>query len=273
MSHKLTLTCVLAHPDDESLGMGGTLAKYAAEGIATSLITATRGERGRLGNRRKQLNPQLVGKIREKELKAASKELGIEEVNLLGFMDGELDEADSKLAIGRIAAHLRRIQPDVVLTFGPEGGYGHPDHIAISQFTTAATICAADPDYSLPEKEEKRLRSHRVAKLYYMAWTEKKWAAYQAALKTLAATVDGIERQATPWPDWAITTLIDTKEHWPTVWRAVSCHQSQMAIYERLEELPEEHHQALWGSQEYYRVFSSVNSGRGLETDLFEGLR
>ena len=60
---------------------------------------------------------------------------------------------------------------------------------------------------------------------------------------------------------------------WTTAWRAVSCHQTQMSIYARLGELSEEHHRALWGTQEFYRVFSCVNGGRARETDLLEGLR
>ena len=86
-------------------------------------------------------------------------------------------------------------------------------------------------------------------------------------------TVDGEERQAVPWPDWAITTVLDTREVWPAVWRAVSCHKTQMSIYRKLGELPEEHQRSLWGTQEFYRVFSSVNGGRARESDLFEGLR
>ena len=77
---------------------------------------------------------------------------------------------------------------------------------------------------------------HAVSKLYYIAWPESTWAAYQAAFKKLTSTVDGVERQATPWPDWAITTVIDTRDVWPTVWRAVSCHESQMPAYERLND-------------------------------------
>ena len=76
-----------------------------------------------------------------------------------------------------------------------------------------------------------------------------------------------------PWPDWAITTVVDTRAWWPTVWRAVSCHESQIAAYERLAHLSPEHHEALWGWQSYYRAFSLVNGGRERETDLFEGLR
>ena len=97
------------------------------------------------------------------------------------------------------------------------------------------------------------------------------WAAYEAAIQKLTSTVDGVERQATPWPDWAITTAIDTRHVWNTVWRAVSCHESQLGAYGRLKDLSQEHHEALWGRQSFYRVFSAVNGGRARESDLFEG--
>jgi LmbE family N-acetylglucosaminyl deacetylase len=272
VSNQLKLMAVLAHPDDESLGIGGTLAKYAAEGIATYLITATRGERGRFCDAKESPDPRIVGKTREGELLAAAKELGLREVQFLDYRDTELDQVDPREASGKIAAHLRRVQPHVVITFGPEGAYGHPDHIAISQLTTAAVVCAADPDFQAPGGFSQAL-AHRVSKLYYMAWPKDKWDAYQGALKTLKSRVDGVERQVNPWPDWAVTTIIDTSAFARTAWRAISCHKTQMATYKKLEHLPEEQHRALWGSQEFYRVFSLVNGGRKRETDLFEGLR
>ncbi len=261
--------CVLAHPDDESLGTGGALAKYAAEGVATYLVTATRGERGRFGDSKESPGPEIVGKTREAELMAAAKELGLKEVRFLDYPDGALDKVDTAEAIEKIAGHLRRVRPHVVITFGPDGAYGHPDHIAISQLTATAIVCAADPLFGPGVIGE----PHRVAKLYFIAWSEKKWAAYQAALRKLVVTVDGEERQVVPWPGWAITSVIDTSRVWPTVWRAVSCHKTQMTIYRKLEELSEEHQRSLWGTQEFYRVFSSVNGGRAQESDLFEGLR
>jgi LmbE family N-acetylglucosaminyl deacetylase len=262
--------CVLAHPDDESLGTGGTLARYAAEGVATYLVTATRGERGRFGESKESPGPEIVGKTREAELLAAAEVLGIREVNFLNYLDGALDQADSAQAIERIAHHLRRVKPQVVITFGPDGAYGHPDHIAISQLTTAAIVAAADPSF---DPGPPIAVPHRVSKLYFIAWSAAKWTAYQAALKKLVAKVDGKERQAVPWSDWAITTVIDTSLVWPVVWRAVSCHKTQMSIYRQLGDLPEEHQRSLWGTQEFYRVFSSVNGGRARETDIFEGLR
>jgi len=265
---RFKLMCVLAHPDDESLGMGGVLAKYAGEGVETYVVTATKGERGRSGSK-EPLTLEAVGHLRAAELRAAATELGVREVSFLGYCDGELDRANPAEAIGKIVAQLRRVKPEVVLTFAPDGAYGHPDHVAICQFTTAAVICAADSDYQDPD----RRASHRVSKLYYLAWRKDKWAAYQAALRKLVIVVDGVERQATPWPDWAVTTVIETGEFHAQVWRAVRCHQTQMEIYRQLSHLSDEHHRSLWGSQEFYRAMSLVNGGRRLETDLFEGLR
>jgi LmbE family N-acetylglucosaminyl deacetylase len=269
----LKLLAVLAHPDDESLGFGGTLAKYADRGVETYLVTATRGERGRFGSLGKNADPVEVGRVRESELRAAAAVLGVREVVLLHYPDGAVDRVESAKAIRDIVAQIRRIRPHVVLTFGPEGAYGHPDHIAVSQFTTAATVCAADAAYGIhDESPGDPLPPHRVQKLYYLAWRNKRWEAYQAAFCKLTSMVDGVEREAIPWADWAVTTEIDTSLSWPTVWKAVCCHHTQMSIYQQLEDLTEEQQQALWGSQEFYRAYSSVNGGRQLETDLFEGI-
>ncbi len=270
MTSPLRLLCVLAHPDDESLGTGGVLAKYGAEGVETYLITATRGERGRIGNERP--GAAIAAPIRERELRGAVDALGVRELHLLGHLDGELDGVEPDAAISKIAALLRRIRPQVVVTFASDGAYGHPDHIAISQFTGAAVLAAANSAYrppggDLPESP------HAVSKLYWFVTTPSKWAAYQWAFKELVSEVDGVQRRANPWPDWSVTSRIDTREHWQTVWRAVQCHQSQISNYERLAELPPDLHEALWGTQTLYRVHSLVNGGREVETDLFAGLR
>ena len=266
---------MLAHPDDESLGVGGTLARYASEGIETFLVTATRGERGRFqGIRPGEPNhpgAAALAEIRERELRQAAAVLGVREISLLGYADQGLDRTAPRLVIGAIVSALRRIRPDVVVTFGPDGAYGHPDHIAISQFTTAAIVAAADAAFS--GDEAGAAEPHAVSKLYYMAWPEAMWRAYEAAIGVLTSTVDGIERHAARWPDWAITSVIDTAQSWPIVWRAISCHTSQVTAYERLGTLPPNQHEQLWGRQCFYRAMSLVNAGRRRETDLFEGLR
>lgn len=260
----LRLLAVLAHPDDESLGVGGTLARYAAEGIATYVVTATRGERGRFyDNRARPSDDADVGRVREAELRAAAADLGVAEVAVLGYGDGALDRADPREAVGRIADHVRRIRPQVVVTFGSDGAYGHPDHIAICQFTTAALVEAAGASRA----------PHQVAKLYYIAWPERIWTLYQTVFKRLVALVDGVERQATPWPEWMLTTRVDARAHWPQVWKAVQRHRTQLAIYDRLHALTPAQHETLWGEQHFCRVLSRVNGGRQQETDLFAGLR
>jgi LmbE family N-acetylglucosaminyl deacetylase len=264
------LMAVMAHPDDESLGVGGTLAKYASEGAEVFLLTATRGDAGRYRGYRpgepQHPGAEALAEIREAELRAAASELGVREVSLLDYKDQQLDRAAPQEVIAGIVRQLRRVQPDVVITFGPDGAYGHPDHIAICQFTTAAVAAAAS--LAFPEAG----RPHLVSKFYYIAWPQSAWTAYQAAFRKLVSTVDGIERQAVPWPDWEITTVIDTRNFWPTVWQAISCHDSQVSAYEALKSLSPEDHESLWGKQSFYRVFSVVNGGRARETDLMEGI-
>src|SRR3712207_3832534 len=109
----LKLMCILAHPDDESLGTGGTLAKYAAEGVDTYLVSATRGERGWSGPEQENPGPAALGQMREAELRAAAAVLGVRQVDFLDYIDGDLDRADPAEAIGRIVACLRQVRPQV----------------------------------------------------------------------------------------------------------------------------------------------------------------
>jgi LmbE family N-acetylglucosaminyl deacetylase len=264
----------VAHPDDEALGFGGVLAKYGEEGVETCLVTATRGDRGRYFghtmDRPEHPGRQALAALRERELHASAAVLGVREVALLDYEDGRLDQAEPGEVVGHLVRQMRRFRPDVVLTFAPDGAYGHPDHIAISQFTTAAIVATADPAFG--NGVTVLGAPHAVSKLYYLAWTEPEWAAYQAAFKRLVFTVDGVVRQAVPWPEWSLTTVIDTRRWWPVVWRAVSKHESQVGGYAALSQLGPEHHEGLWGRQSFYRAFSLVNGGRQRETDIFEGI-
>src|SRR5579884_952109 len=269
MINNLKLLCVLAHPDDESLGNGGILAKYAAEGVKTYLVTATRGERGWTGERREYPGKEALGKRREAELRAAARVLGLCRVEFLDYVDGDLDQAAPTEVVAKIVEQIRSVKPDVVVTFGPDGGYGHPDHIAISQFTTAALVEAATP--SAPSHRD--LTPHRVSKLYYMAAPKTLLLAYQSVFGELVMHIDGQERRGVGWPEWAITTHIATSAYRQKVWEAILCHESQLMVYRQLEQLSQDSHSPLWESQTYYRAFSLVNGGRQVEDDLFAGLR
>lgn len=156
---KKTLLSVLAHPDDESFGMGGTLAKYAASGVVVHLICATRGEAGEVDQEYLE-GYSSIADLRVDELNCAVKELGIEPVHLLDYRDsgmtGSVDNNNPQALInapmdqvaGQIADFIREIKPQVVLTFDPIGGYRHPDHIFIHEAATRAFKLAGDTSYS-----------------------------------------------------------------------------------------------------------------------------
>ena len=266
----LKLMAILAHPDDESLGIGGTLARYAAEGVETYLVTATRGERGWIGEPSANPGLRALGEIRERELMAAASVLGLKKVDILDYVDGDLDQAEPMGITSKLVGIIRSVRPDVVITFGPDGAFGHPDHIAISHFTAGALVNAADSRYVDVTGSSS---AHRVAKLYHKIWTAEEDAVFEAAFGDVEMLVDGTERRAIGWPVWSITARIDTADYWETCWQAISCHRSQLRVYDDLLALPEEQHRTLWGNQGFARAFSLVNGGRAVERDLFEGLR
>ena len=154
-TEKRKLLVVMAHPDDETFGTGGTLAYYASKGVEVHLICATRGEVG-------DIEPELlegfdsIADLRENELRCAAETLGLAKVHMLEYRDsgmpGSIDNVHPKAlaaapieqVAGEIVRYLRELKPEVVITFDPIGGYHHPDHIAIHNATVKAFYAAAD---------------------------------------------------------------------------------------------------------------------------------
>lgn len=128
---------IFAHPDDETFCAGGTLAKYAAGGVEVMVVSATRGDAGQIRDARLATR-RTLGDVRDRELRAACEALGVQHVECWDFLDGMLREADPRELRGELVDLFSGFRPDVVLTFGDDGAYGHPDHIAISHATTAA---------------------------------------------------------------------------------------------------------------------------------------
>ena len=149
---------VLAHPDDESFGMGGTLALYAQKGCDVYLVCATRGEVG-------DVDPALmqgfssIAELREGELRCAAKHLGLKNVFFLDYRDSGMPGSPDNLhpdaqvahpveeVAGKVVKFIRELKPDIVLTFDPIGGYRHPDHIHIHNATVMAFEKASDPSF------------------------------------------------------------------------------------------------------------------------------
>jgi LmbE family N-acetylglucosaminyl deacetylase len=154
---------IFAHPDDETFCAGGTFARYAERGAEIMVVSATRGQAGQIrdaavGNRR------TIAAVREAELRLACERLGITKVRCLDYVDGTLADAEFSALVDEIAEVICEFEPDVVITFGPDGGYGHPDHLTISAVTTAACQRTVGPG--------RRGRTvtrplHRPPRLYY----------------------------------------------------------------------------------------------------------
>lgn len=156
---------VFAHPDDETFCTGGTFAKYAEAGAEIMVLSATRGEAGQIRDSRVATRRTLP-QVREAELRLACKRLGVEHVQCLDHVDGRLCEADPERLVGEIVRAIRSFRPDVVVTFGPDGGYGHPDHIRISEATTRACLDAAVPA-RFPEHRAEGFGPHSQVRLYH----------------------------------------------------------------------------------------------------------
>jgi len=173
MTEKKTILAALAHPDDESFGMGGTLALYASQGHNVYLICATRGEAGTVDPHHLE-GYGSIAELRESELRCAAGHLGLTGVFLLDYRDSGMPgmeanqhpQAQINAPIDEVAEkvlrYIRELKPDVVVTFDPIGGYRHPDHIHIHQATVLAFENAANPDYH-PESGP----PFQPAKLYF----------------------------------------------------------------------------------------------------------
>ncbi len=268
MTGSLRLMAILAHPDDESLGIGATLARYASAGVETYLVTATRGERGWTGPEESFPGLAELGRIRTAELACAAQALGLRRVDYLDYIDGELSQADPIQAIVKIVCLLREVRPQVVISFAPEGAYGHPDHIAISQLTGAALACAANPNYPAP-----CLEPHQVLKFYYFVNDAQHVADYTSLIGGISMDVDGRRREAVAWPDWSVNARIQGAAQVAMVRQAILCHKSQLAEYGGLERLPEDDWLRVSGENQFIRVYSLAGNPPAVERDLFEGVR
>jgi LmbE family N-acetylglucosaminyl deacetylase len=220
--HSLVLLSVFAHPDDEAYRPGGTLALLAQRGVRVHLLTATRGESGSCGD------PPLcradeLPVMRERELRCACAALGIEPPHLLDYQDGHLREADPEEIVAQILGIVDEVRPQVMLTFGPDGLSGHPDHIAIGQ-------CAA----------EAFRRADEVAALYTVA-----------VPRSLAERLDMKRVQAVP--DEAIALSVNVSTVWETKLVAIRCHATQLSSSPMMH-APVERQRLFFGTEHFVRA-------------------
>jgi LmbE family N-acetylglucosaminyl deacetylase len=161
----MRLLGLYAHPDDETFCSGGTFARYAEQGAEIMVVSATRGQAGSIRDV-EVATRRTIGQVREAELRRACARLGVRQARCLDFLDGALAEADREALVGALTAAIRAFRPTTVFTFGADGGYGHPDHVALSAAATEAWERAGNAT-QFPEQIAAGLTQHQPGSLYY----------------------------------------------------------------------------------------------------------
>jgi len=220
---------VFAHPDDETSCAAGTFARYAREGVAVYVVTATRGEQGTLGTHGQRVTRHDLPRVRDAELRAVLRMYGAEPPIFLGYRDHDVQQVDRDELVARITAIMQAIQPDVVLTFGPHGLSGHPDHLAVHQATVAAF-------------HQYRQTTAAEPRLYYKALLPD-------AVKTLGLTLEG--------PEVEPTLMIDISAYKALKVRALRTYKTQEDA-QRLADLFE---RTPWAVEAFHQAYPPVPVG------------
>jgi N-acetyl-1-D-myo-inositol-2-amino-2-deoxy-alpha-D-glucopyranoside deacetylase len=296
------LMLVHAHPDDETIGQGATMASYAARGTQVTLVTCTLGEEGEV------LVPELahlasdrddtLGRHRITELANAMRELGVTDHRFLGgagrFRDtgmvwheqghatagddvkeGTFWRADLLEASDLLVEIIREVRPQVLVTYDQFGGYGHPDHIQAHRVATYATSLAAVPSYR-PELGE----AWDVAKVYWGAMSESRMREGLRALRAAGDTTsfEGMDPEGPlpgfVVPDEQLSAVVVADDFADAKLRAMRAHATQIAVDGPFFALSNNIGNQVWGT-EFYRIAKGRRgplNDDGLETDLFAGL-
>ncbi|UCH85209.1 MAG: PIG-L family deacetylase [Candidatus Latescibacterota bacterium] len=254
VTNKKTILGVFAHPDDESMGPGATFAKYAAAGHRVAFATATDGGAGRLFDKRPQDNYELR-KLRRQETTAAAQTLGIEFLGFMGLQDGVLERVnvlDIELEIVRI---IRKVKPDVLVTFHGSGISHHPDHRVMALALIGAFLGSGRVGWYKSALID-ALPPHQPSKLYYYT--------------IMRSMIDRIDwpRDVYASPDDEISTIIDTRDTADIRWKAIKDHKSQGGgpPFEVLYEA------GIFEREAFVRIFPTWVKGSAIESDLLDGL-
>ena len=308
---RLTLMTVHAHPDDETIGTGGLMARAVTEGRRVVLVTCTRGEQGEIvvADMDTPDNHRRLGEIRATELEAAMAELGVTEWENLGYRDsdmmgrvGNLDprsfwQADLDEAAGRLTWLVRRYRPHVMTTYNAYGGYGHPDHIRTHDVAVRAFARAGDPAWypqqlapehggTGPAEADGGLAPWAPLKLYEQAIPASVRMAMKERMEAIGeksfwSEPEGAsEEELAQWreaiakmlvPDESITTWIDVSDVVDRKWAAIGKHVTQMAQDNFFIRFGLDGWREFWSKEALILVESRIPAARP-ETDVFEGL-
>jgi len=251
------VVAVVAHPDDESLIAGGTLALAAAAGARTGVVSLTRGELGPIADPALATG-ETLGASRERELRAAGSILGVSSTTCLRWPDGELPWIDHDRAADEVAAALEPGLPTAILTFGDDGLYGHPDHAAAGMI---ASLAAGRAEASSGEE----------VTVYEAAWLADVVPALVDAVREqgLPADLWGVDPRAFGSDDVRATLVVNVRGVLGRKLAALRAHRTQIGGHHLLASLPDEIADRFL-HEERWRL-TSERDGRGILERLFDG--
>ena len=285
MTDPLCLLAIYAHPDDEGLATG-MFVRYRAEGVHVVLVCATRGEEGEIAPG-VDATPETLGSVREQELRSAMEHAGVNEIHFLGYRDsGMVDTAPNKRpdnlhnapldeVTGRLVQIIRESKPQVLVTFDPSGGYGHPDHIKIHLATMEAFERAGDPK-AYPEQLVNGTQPYQPLKLYWNAFSREffqELARYFKEQGIDTSEFGTFDPEKRGMPAGRITTSMDVSPYLADKERAWASHASQHNPNSLFGRVPPELLRT-WQSRENLELAKTrLPRVEGIEDDLFAGIR
>jgi LmbE family N-acetylglucosaminyl deacetylase len=263
----LCLATILAHPDDETFGAGGTLIKYTDAGIVCHSLSLTRGEAGQSGRAgAPPILPERLGEIRAAELAESGRRMGLASTTAFSYPDGKLAEAPADAVVRDIVRWLRKSRPDIVITWGPDGGYGHHDHIAAGDLALRAIALAG------VARHEPELGDHvHVRRCSQMIVTAEVFDRLREMTPDFAAYMDTLATKPRRWERSSLGAVIDIRAVADRKWHAMQAHATQQQDLDRFEQFRGEVDFART-EESYIRAFPEAG-GPPLETDLFAAIR
>jgi LmbE family N-acetylglucosaminyl deacetylase len=263
------LLVAIAHPDDETLGVAGTMARFAEQGWGVTLVCATRGEVGEISDP-SLATPETLGAVREQELRAAARVMGVEDVRFLGYRDSGMEgtpenrdpralcNAERDAVAGEIAAIIRDVRAGIVLTWDASGGYGHPDHIAVHHAATAAF------DRTNAERDGPRA-------LYYTTLPVHLWAQLAEELGRQGIQIGSEEQRerAAQLPRLPATTEIEVEPYVERKLESGGKHRTQLPQESPFEKVSPELRRRFVGIEYFYRARPAWREGDPTEHEFW----
>ncbi len=258
----LTVLCAFAHPDDEGFATGGTLAMLVHRGAQVTLVCATNGEVGEISDP-SLATPETLGQVRQEELRQAMAITGIPDLRFLHYRDSGMDgtpdnqhpnallQAEPDRVVSQLVAVIRDVQPDIVITHDPTGGYGHLDHKAMCQHATAAFTLADDPEQT----------GSRC--LYYVCFPRSAFRRMWQDMRSMGISPPfaSQELDALGTPDDEVTTIVDVTPFVDTKIASLACHRTQITADGPFSQLPPEMLRDIMRT-EYFTLISPPDAGR-----------